>query len=207
MKEEMELLKEYVQNLKSANSGGVIKFKDGDIHGKRQYAETNGVSSLEYGILEVIKKKVGVESISEIPIQPIFNILCSLLEARDAIENTILPGIMEEMGLANITLEDGTEIKLKKVVKGTVKDGERFYAWLREQGITVITTTVKSTSEEFYGAIEKALEDKEIDYEKKESIHWQTLQKIIRETVDEKGILAFPENTVSIDEITTAVVK
>lgn len=95
-----------------------------------------------------------------------------------------IPEHMAELGLESVTTEDGTTINIKGDITVTLKDPQAFYSLLRKEGKgdiikDTITVTLQKDSEA--PKIVKALEKANCLFDRKETVHFQTLKKYFKE--------------------------
>lgn len=119
-------------------------------------------------------------------------------EALQILSMQTIPDAMMTAGVSSITTSSGDKITAKPFMSARIIKGkeEEAYLWLRDNGLGDI---VKNEFKVNYGKgddaeamqFSKLLKDNGIDYENKESVHYQTLQATVKEQA-EKGV-AFPE--------------
>ena len=94
-----------------------------------------------------------------------------------------IPQYMEEFGLSSVTTENGDTIEIKGDVSCTIRDNINFFNYMRKEEMgelikDVITVNVKNGSQA--KEVISTLEDTESLFERKQSIHPQTLKKFVR---------------------------
>lgn len=111
-------------------------------------------------------------------------------EAR-AIEENEIPDFMDELGLSEFALEDGTKVQLKDIVSAGIPKDSRAeaYEWLREHGHgglikTTITVFIPREEQEKVAELIEALEPFGLSPEVGEDVHGQTLGAWVREWLD-----------------------
>ncbi len=112
-----------------------------------------------------------------------------------------IPTMMDEFELDSITTKDGIKIEIKDGLSVTVKDQPELYKFIIKDGSGDLIKklfTVSIENDEIEKEVEKKLEMIDCLFEKKESIHWQTLQKYVRGRM-EKG-KSIPEKLLTIFE-------
>ena len=115
----------------------------------------------------------------------------ALGEQARIIEENELPDAMDEIGVASLTLEDGTVLRIKSVVAGSIpsKYKEQALAWLVAQGHgelikTDITLTVPRKDREKVPELLQQLQPLGYTLEVGEGVHAQTLAAWVREYLD-----------------------
>lgn len=110
----------------------------------------------------------------------------------EEVEATILPELMDSVGIAEFTLSDGTEIRTKPIVAGSItkKNQVEAFAWLRKNGYGVLIKSIISVSlgkgtDTLGEKAVKALEKMGLEVDRKESVHAQTLGAWAREIIAE----------------------
>lgn len=104
-----------------------------------------------------------------------------------------IPTTMEQAGLTEFTLEDGSKLAVKPDLKVSVTEENRgpAYAWLRKNGHgEVIKTDIKidtrAMTPKKLQALVTQLEKKNLEPVLVESVHYQTLKSLVKELL-EKG--------------------
>tara|TARA_R110002020_G_scaffold213289_3_gene420018 strand:+ start:6266 stop:6832 length:567 start_codon:yes stop_codon:yes gene_type:complete len=125
--------------------------------------------------------------------------LKSLKEKKRAIAEDLLPAVMTEHGLSNITLNDGSTVSVKKFYSCTIPSDqtEKAFDWLRDNGhdgLIKHRITVDFTREADNQAlrVKKELEDKGLYPADKEWVEPSTLRGFAREQT-EAGV-TIPDN-------------
>lgn len=114
-----------------------------------------------------------------------------------------IPEYLVEWGIDGLETEEGHKLKLKTGLSITIKDHDRFYRFVREQNHGDIIKDVVTVEDP--DDIINLLVDHEKRFERKESIHGNTLKKFIRICL-EKGI-DVPQELVNIYEYRYAQIK
>lgn len=117
-----------------------------------------------------------------------------LKESHKKISEQQLPDLMDEIGLTEIKLEDGTTIKVQSFYNATIPQemAEEAFAWLDKNGFGALVKTqlvMQFTREEREEALATAKKLQEEGYEVKpvENIHSSTLRAFIRERYEERA--------------------
>ena len=117
--------------------------------------------------------------------------LKSLKEKQRAIAEDLLPAVMTEHGLSNITLNDGSTVSVKKFYSCTIPadQTEMAFDWLRDnghEGLIKHRITVDFTREADNQAlrVKKELEDKGLYPADKEWVEPSTLRGFAREQTE-----------------------
>jgi len=114
-------------------------------------------------------------------------LLASVKKDLDELENSLIPNALMTAGINNMTLDDGTSIKIERFLNPKIQPGAEVEAFefLEKMGYgSVIKTEFKFNKGEDLGEIEGFLAEMGVSYEKDLNIHYQTLRKTIREIVD-----------------------
>lgn len=143
--------------------------------------------------------------------QKIEDELKKITEQEKTLEEKIIPQLMDDFGFSEITFQDGTKCILSEfpVGKITAETMAGAYAWLRannHEGIiknVVEARFIKGQDEDASTAL-AFFEARGIPAEKKETIHYQTLQSFIREQADSPD---FPRDLFNVFEVKKAVFK
>lgn len=114
---------------------------------------------------------------------------------RKIVEND-LPEAMDEVGMTSFVLEDGSKIKVSTFYSASIPEErkEEAFEWLKEHefdGLIKADVKVQFGKGEFEIAQSflqfiRGFNEKAIDPDYKESVHWQTLRAFVKEQV-EKG--------------------
>jgi hypothetical protein len=130
-------------------------------------------------------------------------VLIQRLETQD------LPAAMKSLGMAQFTLEDGTQIKVQEEVHCGISDSNRLAAleWLRTSGNESIIKRVVSVyfgkgednaAHTFVDTIKEALPDNQL--EDKVSVHPSTLKSFVKERIElEKEDSVHPDQKIPRD--------
>jgi len=118
-------------------------------------------------------------------------VLKDLKEKRRAIAEDLLPAVMTEHGLSNVTLNDGSTVSVKKFYSCTIPADrtEKAFDWLRDnghEGLIKHRVTVDFTREADDQALrlKKELEDKGLYPADKEWVEPSTLRGFAREQTE-----------------------
>jgi len=102
-----------------------------------------------------------------------------------------LPEAMAAVGMEKFVLTNGAEITSKGFVTGSISDDHRVeaYQWLRDNNHdSIIKNEIKARVErghdEDAATVEEFLREHGIDYDRKESIHGNTLNAFLREEIE-----------------------
>lgn len=132
----------------------------------------------------------------------------SLVKAIDDLENTLaitkeqlrrvmeqdLPEAMDEVGMTKFVLDDGTTINIKPFYSASIPDDRKdeAFVWLKEHNFDgMIKADVKVSfgkgefeiAQSFLNFI-RGFNEKAIDPEYKENVHWQTLRAWVKEQIE-----------------------
>jgi len=98
------------------------------------------------------------------------------------INENLLPEAMTEIGMEQFKLSEGIEIKINEALRASISEANRpaAYDWLREHGHDAIikktvTITFDPGQEQNYDSVVKFLEDNDIEFDGRSSIHARTL--------------------------------
>lgn len=105
-----------------------------------------------------------------------------------------LPEAMDEVGMSEFTLDDGTKIKVKAFYNASIPEDrkEEAFGWLKEHDFDgMIKADVKVSfgkgefelAQSFLQFI-RGFNEKAIDPEYKEQVHWQTLRAWVKEQIE-----------------------
>jgi hypothetical protein len=105
-----------------------------------------------------------------------------------------LPEAMDEAGMTAFKLEDGTEIKVKPFYAASIPEErkEEAFTWMKERDFDgMIKSEVKVSfgkgeyeiAQSFLNFI-RGFNEKAIDPEYKETVHWQTLRAFVKEQIE-----------------------
>lgn len=105
-----------------------------------------------------------------------------------------LPEAMDAVGMLSFTLDDGAKISVKPFYSASISEERKDEAfdWLKENdfdGLIKADVSVKFGKGEFEVAQEflnfiRGFNQKTIDPEYKESVHWQTLRAFVKEQIE-----------------------
>ena len=135
-----------------------------------------------------------------------------LKATQNKIEMDLMPALMDELGISEFLLQDGTKIKLTEITTGRLTDDTRqsALAWLRDNGHAAIiknqiVTQLPVGADDKVGAIIDFYFQLGIDtVEHKEDVHYQTLQAFLREVAHTAD---FPRDLFKVHEVKKVVVK
>ena len=144
---------------------------------------------------EAVRKLVSYEQAIELK----ENELKSLKSGRDKVSEEIIPGIMDELGLSKLKLDNGLTLSVVNDIRAHISEAnkQQAYQWLRENGRgSIIKNQVAVQFDKTQDAEAIALKEKlnaeGLPVLHTETIHAGTLKSTCREAV-EKGI-AIPED-------------
>jgi hypothetical protein len=101
---------------------------------------------------------------------------------RDDLINNKMPAIMIENEMKSITLDDGTKLTLKKIVNPKVNDKQKMIIWVKSIGMEdAIKTNLEFKKGEVDSGLVEHLEKSGYSYTRDDSVHYQTLSKIVRD--------------------------
>ena len=170
------------------------------------FGETN--DSAIIGISELANQLVGVEG----DIEKAETLLTLLKERKRNLSEDLLPSAMEEAGMKEFTLSDGSHIKVKPEVYCSIKSDqkENTYEWLDQNGHGSIVKHVIKTEfgrgeNETAQALATLLSENGYDFTDGKDVHWQTLRRWAKDEL-EAGRRP-PENLFSLHEANIATVK
>lgn len=117
-------------------------------------------------------------------------LLASKADLR-AISEEHIPGLMMEIGVKALTLEDGTSVTVKNDVSASIpaERKEEAFKWLEDNGFGGLIKTevlVVFGREELEKAVEfyNGLIEQGLQPELKRAVHWQTLNAFLREQIE-----------------------
>lgn len=114
--------------------------------------------------------------------------LDSLKAERMRIENVELVEALRNEGAKLWGDVDGSSIKIERIITARVEDGAEFdaYDFLDKSGYgAIIKTELKFQKGEDISEVEGLLEQKGVSYEKDLNVHYKSLEKAVREIVEE----------------------
>ena len=115
------------------------------------------------------------------------NNISKLKAKRTKIRETLLPDLMDKLGMAEYTLTDGTKVKLTRFYSGKIKGQEsKVFAWLRandHEGIikNQVNVSFDAGADELATKIKTQLIELGLFFENKIGIHPSTLNSFIKE--------------------------
>lgn len=133
-------------------------------------------------------------------------------EDLNNLESVFMPTIMEEAGITEFRLSDGSVISLTETTVGSMpKDRQdQCLQWLRENGHAgviknQIAVNLSRGEDGLAPRVISALHEMGIHtVDQKETVHYQTLNALLREIAHEAG---FPRELFSVHEVKRVVVK
>lgn len=132
--------------------------------------------------IDQILKKFEKEFGKLFPIDAIEKILEAYKKKLNDIVRVEMPAIMNENEITAVTLDNGVKLSLKKGLSPQVVDKEKEIAWIEEIGFgDSVKTELKFGKGEVDRGLEEYLIEKGYTYEKDDTIHFQTLSKIVRD--------------------------
>lgn len=127
-----------------------------------------------------------------------------ITEDGKRIQEVLLPDLMTEVGLTELTLTSGRKIIIKRDIFTNVSK-ERFDAaekWLIANNMASIIKTQVIVPDEFVTQLMLM----KLPFEVKKSIHPQTLKALVKEQIEQNNS-TFPKETFAVFEKTMAMVK
>jgi hypothetical protein len=116
------------------------------------------------------------------PISILEELLTEYEKRRDDLINNKMPAIMIENEMKSITLDDGTKLTLKKIVNPKVNDKQKMITWVESIGMEdAIKTNLEFKKGEVDSELVEHLEKSGYSYTRDDSVHYQTLSKIVRD--------------------------
>ena len=108
----------------------------------------------------------------------------------DKIQYIDLPEAMQELGLNKVVLDDGSSISVATEYYAAIskKNSSMAYDWLRENNFgDIIKSELKMNfvhDDESREHIANYLDEQNVDYQEKDSVHWQTLRAFVKEQIE-----------------------
>jgi len=142
--------------------------------------------------------------------------LAAAKETARRIREESLPSVMQELGLTELTLDDGSEIKTGMEVYCGIKvdDREAAFGWLEENGFgglikTEVVVPFGRSDEErkMLTKLKRSLEKAEYQYTAGQSIHAGTLKAWLKEQLREGDPKKVPLQLFGARPVTVAKVK
>lgn len=141
-----------------------------------------------------------------------------LKQRRDSILTSALPDIMDSVGLRDFSTNEGVKISVEDVAYvGIPKPTEnQAFSWLREHDLgdiikNTITCSFGKGEDKMAVALETRLKDMGFAYERKESIHPQTLKSFGKDQIkkENSGLadVKLPRDIFSVHETREAKLK
>jgi len=132
------------------------------------------------------------------PVKIIEEVLDLYKKKYESIIKQKIPDLMIENEIADITLENGTHISIKKNIYPKVISRERMIDWLENIGEgDSIKTKMTFPKGEVKNDLVEYLETQGYSFEMEQDAHWQTLKKIIKDRLD-AGENFPPEDAVQV---------
>jgi hypothetical protein len=130
-------------------------------------------------------------------------VLEDLVVKHKTLETATIPEHLASMGVTELTLEDGTEVKLQEIYNASISEerSKEAYSWLRSHGHaslikTKIACDYNRTQQEEVDRVTKILMKAKVDFTVKDSIHYQTLKSWVKEMCE--GGESFPHDTFGV---------
>ena len=132
------------------------------------------------------------------PVKIIEELLEIYKKKYESIIKQKIPDLMIENEIADITLENGTHISIKKNIYPEVVSRERMIDWLEKIGEgDSIKTKMTFPKGEVKNDLVEYLEAEGYSFEMCQNVEWQSLKKIIRDRMD-SGESFPPEDAVQV---------
>lgn len=122
------------------------------------------------------------------------NQVAATKEALRRVQEQDLPEAMDDVSMASFKLDDGTEIKVKPFYAASIPEDRKdeAFEWLKEHdfdGMIKADVKVQFGKGEFEVAQSflqfiRGFNEKAIDPDYKESVHWQTLRAFVKEQIE-----------------------
>ena len=152
-----------------------------DVAAKKSKAETNlgTVSNLAYYLNQEIERLEDFEE--KVKKQK---------AVIDKLQYVELPEAMQELGLNKVVLDDGSSISVATEYFAAIskKNSNMAYDWLRENNFgDIIKSELKMNfvhDDESREHIANYLDEQNVDYQEKDSVHWQTLRAFVKEQIE-----------------------
>ena len=168
-------------NIKGENMTKVNELMVEDFAAKKSKAETNlgTVSNLAYYLNQEIERLEDFEE--KVKKQK---------AVIDKLQYVELPEAMQELGLNKVVLDDGSSISVATEYFAAIskKNSSIAYDWLRENNFgDIIKSELKMNfvhDDESREHIANYLDEQNVDYQEKDSVHWQTLRAFVKEQIE-----------------------
>ena len=99
-----------------------------------------------------------------------------------------VPDLMRELGISEMTMDDGTKVKLNNEVNVSNTNKPAMCKWLKDHGHgDDVKNILQFNKGEYSEEIEKILKKEGYSFSIGEDIHYQTLKKIMRLRLEAKG--------------------
>lgn len=125
-----------------------------------------------------------VEFIGErAPIKFLEDLLGYYVNQYNELIKTDIPELMHQLGQKKVEMEDGHKVNIEEKVSTETLDEDALDSWLAENGYSddIKESLVFTKGEKALIKLKEALDKKGISYTHKGAIHYQTLNRIIRE--------------------------
>jgi len=129
----------------------------------------------------------------EVLIQQMEENLKSAKRGLEEVSGQLLPAALEEYGLSELTMADGSKISVQTVISASISKDRQLDAhdWLRDHGHgDLIKNTVSVTfgrgQDDAAKDVVRVLQSNGLDPEQKEAVHPSTLKAFVKEQI-EKG--------------------
>ena len=110
------------------------------------------------------------------------------VKRRLYVEQVALPDLFDELGLSNIKLATGEEIKIERGYAATITEQNTAaaFTWLRKNGHSSIIkhnlqVAAKMGEDEVFQSLKEKAEELGLTFEEKEGVHPQTLKSFVNE--------------------------
>jgi hypothetical protein len=128
--------------------------------------------------------------------------------ALEKVQEEDLPAVLQEFGLSEMKLSDGTKIVVKQEYYATIKEQHRnaAFAWLEANGHGDLIKHDVSLSftkgqDEYAKKAMDLLADEGFSYHDKQQVHPQTLRAFVREQIEAGRELPMEEFSVHVKQI------
>jgi len=118
-----------------------------------------------------------------------------------------IPVVMMEIGMTSFTLSDGTHFAIKPVldVRAPKDKMDKVDDWLEKNGHGGMVKYAIDIGKQYLPKVEKILDQYDISYETKKTIHYQTLNAWAREM--EINGYVIPEDLFSVSRVNKTVIE
>jgi len=130
------------------------------------------------------------------------------------IEQQTIPDLLSDMGVSNLTLEDGRKITIGEFVSVKIPDELKpaAHCWLQSKGygdlvkhVFTVNLTAGDAGNSEASSIRKTLEDRGVPFSEEEKVHPMTLKAFVAEQLEAGTV--FPESVFKIHQGKIARVK